>query len=812
MKLKKSLFVITLSVLTTLSSLAQDITTNFINHKGQDLFLSGINVAWINYGNDLTGFDKQKWTTLCEEVSEAGGNSLRWWIHVDGRSTPTYDPTTLLVTGMPESALNNLETALDIAAEHGLVVSLCLWAHGMLAYKDSGDPSSATGTARIAKNEKLLTNEEATMAYINNALIPMVNKVKNHTAILCWEIFNEPEGIGEIAGWTKDYKQINMSYIQKFINLCAGAIHKTDPNAKVSNGSWAAPALMNYNDYQNYYSDDKLIASGGDEKGTLDFYMFHYYPDNFGKTYSPFHQPFQHFSDLGIDKNLIIGEFPAHGFSKPASNWKLPKTAKKTTEEAMLWLYQNGYSGGWGWTYTNHDGNGGLDDMRDVMTKLKELYPEHIVVQHDENFNYSPAVNGKIPDTAIFTNSERITNYANVNDYFKDDPNDNLTYSVNVDNTLLTVEIDENGNISFSPVTTTTQCATITVTATDKGGKQISSSFFVLVRDEDFSSDNKLLNAFVTASSIESDEYPYYYVNDGDSTTRWSSLYSDDQYLLFDMFQEQTFQRLVLNWEWTGEKGAYAQAYSIAVSNDKQTWDTIFSVQKGQSIKSNIILDKPVTCRYLKITFIKRATEWGYSLTEVEAFNSINENQAVKPASKTQIYQACYANEAFSYQKNMRTLFTDADYDILTITPSAEIPNWLHFDPDLFTLTGTPQLSDTGIYIFKIQASDFAKTTATREFKIKVLPPENVSVNIIDNPVRIYPNPCMIDSFSINIPNIEGKALASFTNADGKLAAIKYITFQNGQATCLTDGLTQGVYGITIRVNGETYKSKVVIQ
>jgi hypothetical protein len=70
----------------------------------------------------------------------------------------------------------------------------------------------------------------------------------------------------------------------------------------------------------------------------------------------------------------------------------------------------------------------------------------------------------------------------------------------------------------------------------------------------------------------------------------------------------------------------------------------------------------------------------------------------------------------------------------------------------------------------------------------------------------------VIDSFTVTISNIEGKALASFTNADGKLAAIKYITFQHGQATCLTDGLAQGVYGITIRVNGETYKSKVVIQ
>lgn len=812
MQLKNLSLSALLSVFMTLSTFAQDISTNFINHKGQDLFLSGINVAWINYGNDLTGFDKQKWTTMCEEVSEAGGNSLRWWIHVDGRSTPTYDPTTLLVTGMPESALNNLELALDIAAEHGLVVSLCLWAHGMLAYTDSGDQSSATGNARRAKNKKILTDEKGTMAYINNALIPMVNRVKNHTAILCWEIFNEPEGMTDVANWS-EYEHIDISYIQKFVNLCAGAIHRTDPNAKVSNGSWAAPALMNYKDYQNYYTDSALIANGGDEYGTLDFYMFHYYPDNHGLTYSPFHKNYKHFSDFGIDKKLIIGEFPAHGFTKPTSNWKLPRDAQKTTEEAMLWLYQNGYSGGWGWTYSNHDGNGGLDDMKEVMTKLKEMYPEHIIVQHDENFNYSPYINGKIPDTAIYTTSEKITNYANVNDYFKDDPNDVLTYTYNVDNQILSVEIDENGNISFSPVTTTTQCATISIIATDKGGKQVSSTFFVFVRDDNFSSENKLLNAFVTASSIESELYPYYYVNDGDDSTRWSSLYSDDQFLLFDMFHQEEIQRIVLNWEWTGEKGAFAQSYKIDVSNDKKTWNTIFSVKKGQKIKSNIVFEQPFTCRYIKITFIERATEWGYSLTEVEAFNSINENHEVSinvKKNELPIYQACYTNDVFTYQKNMRTLFKDDDYDILTIT-TENMPNWLHFDPELLTLTGTPQPSDTGIYLFNIVATDYAQTSAVCNFKIKVLP-QKTNISTIENPVVIYPNPCVIDSFTVTISNIEGKALASFTNADGKLVAIKYITFQHGQATCLTDGLAQGVYGITIRVNGETYKSKVVIQ
>ncbi len=812
MKFFKLLTVTFVSVLFTLSAKSQ----NFINHKGQDLFLSGINVAWINYGNDLTGFDSQKWTAICEDVASAGGNSLRWWLHVDGRSTPTYDPQTNLVTGIDAKALDNLALALDIAAEHGLVVSLCLWAHGMLVKNDSGDQSSSVGKARIAKNKKLLTEDEATQAYIDNALIPMVEKVKNHTAILCWEIFNEPEGMTDLSGWTTT-EHIDMSYIQKFVNRCAGAIHRTDPNAKVSNGNWYILSTANYetggNQGKNYYTDSALVANGGDPDGYLDFFMFHYYPSERGQAYSPFHKTYDYFTanDQPKDrKPIIIGEFPAHGIVKTqGSAWLLPVTAQKNTTKAMLWLYQNGYAGGWGWTYSAHDGNGGLDDMRESMDTLRKLYPEHIIVKHDENFNYMPFTKGKLADTIVFVGSEKIMKYANVNDYFGDDPNDPLKFSCSFDENIISVEIDDDGFINFEAKATETDNATITISATDKGDKTVSLTFYVFIRDNKFDSDNKLLHAWVVASSIENDLHPQYFATDGD-TTRWSSLYEDDQYLLFDMFNEYEIQRLVLNWEWTGEKGAYAQAYNIEVSNDKEHWDTVFAVSKGQTIKSNIILEKPVTCRYIKITFTERATEWGYSLTEVEAYKEINDNHPTKVVSKQQIYQACYTNELFSYQKNLRTLFSDEDYDVLSIS-TTDMPNWLNFDPERLTISGIPQAADTGTTIFKIIAQDYAGTSASKEFKVKVFPAQT-AIATIDNQATIYPNPCFKDSFTITIPNANGKALASFSNADGKLAAIKYAIFTNGQATFLTDGLAKGIYAVSIRINGETFKSKVIIE
>lgn len=793
---------------TALFSNAQDeITPNYINHRGQDIFLSGINVAWMSYGNDLTGFDKDKWEQICEEVVDAGGNSIRWWLHVDGRSTPTYDSENDTVIGISETALSNLALAMDIAATHGIVVSLCLWAHQMLN-EDDGDYGTTQAKTRVRRNKLLLTDSVATQRYIDNALIPMVKAVKNHTAVFCWEIFNEPEGMTSFANWA-NFAQVDITDIQRFVNMCAGAIHRTDPSVKVSNGAWRLMYTSNYSGGTNFYSDSALVANGKDKDGTLDFYMFHYYPSELGSTYSPFHKTF---NDLELEKKTIIGEFPAHGIIRTAGSNFIPRK-QLTTKEAMVWLYEKGYSGGWGWTYTNNDGNGGLDDMKEALSTLKEMIPEHIVIQHDPTFNYIPRITKRMPDTVLYTNSSKVVDYLNVSDYFEDDEFDELHYTIQSTG-VVKAELTDN-KISFVADADTTGYGDITITATDNGGKSISQSFSILVRDEENTSDNKLLHAFVTYSSIEDPQYLQYYANDGDYDTRWSSEYSDDQFIMFDMMKNEEIRRIVLNWEWNVEesKGAYAQAYTIEVSTDKTNWETVFSVAQGQTIKSNIVLRKddedPIVCRYVRINFTQRATSWGYSLSEVEAYDYDDHanNQKIKLSTRTK-YQATYANSEFSYQI-LRSFFNDGNNDVLTVTAS-NLPEWLQFDNQTLTLYGTSTSKDEGSHIVTIKAEDFFGSSISYNLEIYVWPA--TSVPSVEYNATIYPNPCDYDTFTIAIPNIEGKALASFTDADGKLAAIKYIQFTNGKATCTTDGLTKGMYVATIRNNGITYKAQVIIE
>jgi hypothetical protein len=177
-------------------------------------------------------------------------------------------------------------------------------------------------------------------------------------------MFNEPEGMCDDvpnAGWTNVF--VSIADVQKVINRCTGAIHRTVPDLLVSNGSWAfiAASDVGSGNY-NYYTDARLIAAGGDNDGYLDFYMVHFY-DWAGTERSPFHNDRSHW---GLDKPLVIGEFPAKG------------TMGLSPTECYNQLYNRGYAGALSWTYTGHDGNGGLPEARPAMQSLREQHPNDI--------------------------------------------------------------------------------------------------------------------------------------------------------------------------------------------------------------------------------------------------------------------------------------------------------------------------------------------------------------------------------------------------------------------------------------------------
>src|SRR5436190_573042 len=112
-----------------------------------------------------------------------------------------------------------------------------------------------------------------------------------------------------------------------------------------------------------------------------------------------------------------------------------------------------------------------------------------------------------------------------------------------------------------------------------------------------------------TASSAESAGTPASAAVDGDTGTRWSSVFSDPQWLQVDLGGSQSVCEVVLTWE-----AAYAKAFQIQVSADASAWTTVFSTTTGTGGTQTLAVSG--TGRYIRMYGTARATAWGYSLWE----------------------------------------------------------------------------------------------------------------------------------------------------------------------------------------------------
>ena len=122
---------------------------------------------------------------------------------------------------------------------------------------------------------------------------------------------------------------------------------------------------------------------------------------------------------------------------------------------------------------------------------------------------------------------------------------------------------------------------------------------------------NAALNQPATASSTENAGTPAADAVDGDTGTRWSSAFSDPQWLQVDLGSTQSICQVVLNWE-----AAYATAFQIQTSNDGTTWTSIYSTTTGAG--GTQTLNVSGTGRYIRMYGTARATQYGYSLWEFQ--------------------------------------------------------------------------------------------------------------------------------------------------------------------------------------------------
>jgi hypothetical protein len=587
---------ILLSILCTSGPYLYGQSNNRIHLHDHDIFLNGGNVAWIDFARDIgpgtTRLDL--FEEMFREMHEHGGNSFRLWLHTNGAGTPEFSGSgsDAVVVGPGVGAIEDLRAILDLAYFYDIGLKLCLWSFDMLH-------TNQYGSAITSRNRVLLTDTTRLQAYIENALIPMVDSLKGHPAILAWEIFNEPEGMSTQFGWTLSADRVTMAEIQRFVNRTSGAIRRTDPDVLITNGSWSFRASSDVvpsgasGSFYNFYRDDRLIEAGGDSLGYLDFYSVHYY-EHFGISQSPFHTDAIFWQ---LDKPIVIAEF----FLYDTYDQQADFIYGVPWGEAYTRLFDRGYAGALGWQWFDNWTNRQPEwqNWPRILENIQTMWNLH---QED--------VELKLPGIRI--------SFSAFPEGIEAGSLSTLLWSVRG---ALTVTIDgetveHEGSLDVFPEETTTY----TLIAYDDEGGIEEAEVTITVLDPSLV--NRALTKPIFASSIENSGHPAHYANDGNLNTRWSSIYQNNQWIYIDLGASYDVHQVILDWE-----VAYGESYDIDVSFDAVNWQTVFEERSGDGSIDSIYFESPVPARFIRMNGLVRGTQWGFSLWEFEAYGLYSDQQ-----------------------------------------------------------------------------------------------------------------------------------------------------------------------------------------
>ncbi len=653
---------------------------NRLPYNSQQLFLSGSNVAWVNFAHDV-GPDNTNFASfraIFDSVHAHHGNVMRLWLHTNGASSPAFNAAGK-VTGPGANTISDIQAILDLAYERKIGLMLCLWSFDMLR--------TSYGTGITDRNVLMLNDTAFTNAYVTNALIPIVAALKGHPGIQSWEVFNEPEGMSNEFGW--DFtRHVPMASIQRFVNLTAGAVHRTDPSKPVTNGSWSFKAQtdvtapgpnasviddtmrtafkLHYGaDMQtdgalakvaageniNYYRNDRLIASGGDPLGTLDFYTVHYY-DWAGTSLSPFHYPYKAWK---LDKPLVVAEF------------YLNDTFGKAYYDLYRNLDANGYAGAMSWSWTDNAVNAiqqlrtklVMDDLfhtapwdvdpdpvtgkiyafstltgaieRGDTSMLEWKTPPGTTVLLDgvpvastgtcavvpvKTTIYSLIASGAVRETSLVTvtvyPTGRILSFAALPLVIAAGESTMLRWST-ARGSIVRLNgsfVREDDSLIVSPAAS----ASYTLSALGEVGD--SSTIKIVVTSEE-KIDRAINKPVIVTSTSPTDvnANPAYLV-DGNIHTSWTSAAFEAQSIVIDLEKQYDIKSIMLRWT-----GNYAAKYRLAVSPENTQW-SLLKTQLAGTGGIEFIDSLKGTGRYVKLILDKTGSGGIYGLWEIEIYTA----------------------------------------------------------------------------------------------------------------------------------------------------------------------------------------------
>lgn len=292
----------------------------------EDAFLEGANLPWFSYGNDFgcnawhpegglaaSGTTERIQRTFAA-LQQSGTTCLRWFLFADGRSGIRCDSTGQ-PAGFDDRVFPDLDLALRLADQYGIRIILVCFDFLLC------EPERWSGGVKLGGRSGWIQDPESWMALETKVLEPLFARYGKHSAILAWDLFNEPEWTAFGMGWKG--AGVLPWVLRLRLERMVRVAHRYG-DRPVTVGLCTARALP-------------LVRGIG-----LDFYQIHWY-DRYDAP-SPLDRSVAH---LRLDRPLLLGEFPTRN-----SRW--------SGTEIVDLAHQHGYCGALAWSLLAEDEFSGM--------------------------------------------------------------------------------------------------------------------------------------------------------------------------------------------------------------------------------------------------------------------------------------------------------------------------------------------------------------------------------------------------------------------------------------------------------------------
>jgi hypothetical protein len=288
-----------------------------------------VNLPWLSYGGD---FGANAWhpdggvgRAGCVEVLRAelgrlgdlGVSALRWFMLCDGRAG-LRESASGVPEGLDEFVFRDADVAVEELDRAGLRAIFVLFDFHWFKPAAIVDGVQTCGRGHLARDLGLRER------LLDRVVAPLLERYGRHPSIAAWDVVNEPEWVVRRRGVPAPGDGVPRSAMHGFIRDVVDLIHERTSHAATV-GSASTRTLP-------------LVRDLG-----LDVYQAHWY-DHLDRR-APLDRPVH---ELGLDRPLILGEFPTRGSSR---------SAREILEAAQ----RAGYAGALAWsalasdTASDHD-------------------------------------------------------------------------------------------------------------------------------------------------------------------------------------------------------------------------------------------------------------------------------------------------------------------------------------------------------------------------------------------------------------------------------------------------------------------------